>query len=313
MVIAVGGLDTEIQHLDTLESLTMPTGTEEAPLDRWITGLAEAAFGAAPAWPEVVAQPGEPVECGEGARLHAGRGVLWTCDTSGAFSVLDSDEPVRRALPLTGGFFLRAQSPATCTAQATGQMSMDVLLDGLVEFHRLTAAAIARRLEHHDRQAHERLTTRQSRDSRTMSRALAHLARVGHRVESDLELAETTPLVAAFAAVSRRLGVPYSAWPKADLRRMSLPELARLIGFGFRRVLLREGWWQIDNGPLIGHVAEGHVPVALLPDGSGRYRMLDDDRESAVTAEIAGTLEPEALTFYRPVPKEVESLRAWQS
>src|SRR5262245_60068169 len=69
VIIAVGALDNEIQHLDTLETLTMPTGTEEAPLDRWIAGMTEAAFGAAPAWPEVLAQPGQAVECAEGARL----------------------------------------------------------------------------------------------------------------------------------------------------------------------------------------------------------------------------------------------------
>src|SRR5690348_16069432 len=132
VIIAVGGLDAEIQHLDTLETLTMPSGTEEAPLDRWIAGIAEAAFGATPAWPEIVAQPGQPVDCAEGARLHGGRGVLWTCDTSGAFAVLDGDEPVHRALPLTGGFYLRARLPSTCTAQPTGQMAMDMLLDGLV-------------------------------------------------------------------------------------------------------------------------------------------------------------------------------------
>jgi NHLM bacteriocin system ABC transporter ATP-binding protein len=308
VIIAVGGLDNEIQHLDTLEALTMPTGTEDAPLDRWIAGMTEAAFGAAPAWPEVIAQPGQPVDCAEGARLHGGRGVVWACDTSGDFGVLDGDEPARGALPLTGGFFLRARTPATCTAQATGQMAMETLLDGLVEFHRLAAGAIAKRLEAHDLQARERLTTRRSRDSRTMARALSHLARVGHRIESDLDLTESTPLVTAFAAVSQRLGVPSSAWPRGELHRMSLPELARLSGFGLRRVLLRDGWWEANNGPLIAHLEAGHVPVALLPHGRSGYRMHDGDREIAVTAETAATLEAEAVTLYRPVPKEVESL-----
>jgi ATP-binding cassette subfamily C protein len=234
--------------------------------------------------------------------------VLWTCDTSGAFAVLDSDEPARRVLPLTGGFFLRARSPATCIAQPTGQMAMEALLDGLVEFHRLTAAAIARRRDDHEQQTRERLATRQSRDSRTMSRALVRLARVGHPVESDLDLSESTALVGAFAAVSLRLGVPASTWPRGDLHHASLPELARLTGFGLRRVLLREGWWETDNGPLIAYRAEGHVPVALLPSGRGRYRILDGDQARAVTAEIAAALEPEAVTLYRPVPKEIESL-----
>jgi NHLM bacteriocin system ABC transporter ATP-binding protein len=307
-VIAVGGLETEIQHLAALEALTMPTGTEEAPLDRWIAALAEAAFGAAPAWPDLVAQPGQAIDCPEGGRLHAGRGVLWACNASGAFGILDADDPAHEPLPLAAGFFLRARMATTCTMEATGRMPMEALARGLDAFHRLSAAAIGRKLEAHEQKAQERLATRQSRDSRTMSRALVYLARVGHRIESDLDLVESTPLVAAFAAVSRRLGVPASTWPRAELHRMSLAELARLAGFGLRRVLLRDGWWETDSGPLIAHLAEGHLPVALLPHGRGGYRLLDGDREIAVTAETAAALEPEAATLYRPVPKEIETL-----
>src|SRR4051812_33036215 len=130
-VIAVGGLETEIQHLTTLETLTMPTGTEEAPLDGWIAALAEAAFGAAPAWPDLVAQPGQAIDCQEGARVHAGRGVLWTYDASGAFGILDSDESAHEMLPLAAGFFLRARRATSCMTEATGRMPMDALERGL--------------------------------------------------------------------------------------------------------------------------------------------------------------------------------------
>jgi NHLM bacteriocin system ABC transporter ATP-binding protein len=50
------------------------------------------------------------------------------------------------------------------------------------------------------------------------------------------------------------------------------------------------------------------MPVALLPDGHGRSILVDGIGETRITAEIAATLEPEAITFYRPPPAEIRSL-----
>src|SRR6185369_13662705 len=80
-IIAVGGLETEIEHLRSIEPLTLPSGAEDCLLDLWIATLAEAAFGPAPAWPEVLAEAGAETACAAGSRLHGGRGVLWVHPT----------------------------------------------------------------------------------------------------------------------------------------------------------------------------------------------------------------------------------------
>jgi NHLM bacteriocin system ABC transporter ATP-binding protein len=306
VVIAVGGLETEIEHLRSIEPLTLPSAAEEPLLDLWISRLAEAAFGAAPAWPEALAEAGAETDCAAGSRLHAGRNVLWIA--AGSFGIGDSDAPMVTPLPLAAGFFLRARDHARAFAQPTSAMPIAELRDGMAAFHHYAAEAIAATLSGHDRIAQQRLTTRADLDAKTMSGAIQRLALVGRRTNRASSAPDAAPLVAAFSAVADRLGVPLENLPRVDLSRRTLPQLARLTGFGFRRVLLRENWWRQDNGPLIGHLAETHTPVALLPDGRGRTWMIDGSGETRVTPDIAATLEPEAVTLYRPPPPEIRSL-----
>lgn len=308
VVIAVGGLETEIEHLRSIEPLTLPSSTEEPLLDLWIAGIAEAAFGPAPAWPEVLVEPGSETDCAAGARLHAGRAVLWVQAPDGSFGISDSEADLMTALPLAAGFHLRARCDARCFAQPTSAMAIGALRDGLAAFHRHAAEAIAAALIGHDRAAQQRLATRAALDAKTMSGAIQRLALVGRRAHRASAAPDAAPLVAAFSIVADRLGVPLGNLPRVDLRQRSLPQLARLTGFGFRRVLLRDDWWRRDNGPLIGRLAETHAPVALLPDRRGRTWLVDGNGETRVTAEIAAALEPEAVTLYRPPPAEISSL-----
>lgn len=77
----------------------------------------------------------------------------------------------------------------------------------------------------------------------------------------------------------------------------------------YRRVVLREGWWKSDSGPLLGFLTKGHVPVALLSSAQGGYSVFDPatGKRSPVTESVASTIESFAYTFYRPAP--FESLR----
>src|SRR5690349_12264460 len=115
VVIAVGGLETEIEHLRSLEPLTLPSAAEDALLDLWIAALAEAAFGPAPAWPEVLAKDGAETSCTAGSRVHGGRGVLWVHPTT--CNIGDSGAAMTTALPLAAGFFLRARADTSAFAQ----------------------------------------------------------------------------------------------------------------------------------------------------------------------------------------------------
>jgi len=114
-------------------------------------------------------------------------------------------------------------------------------------------------------------------------------------------------LVAAARVVGAALDLrirrpPRGSEPAAEAD--SVEAIARASKVRTRRVLLRDGWWAEDGGPLLGRRAEGGHPVALLPVPGPAYVIRDPATGAAerVTAAVAETLEGVAHTFYRSFP-----------
>src|SRR5262249_49234756 len=80
-----------------------------------------------------------------------------------------------------------------------------------------------------------------------------------------------------------------------------LRSIARASGFRTRRVRLPLDWWKSDNGHLLGFLAEGEHPVALLRTEAGKYTVADPARDCSMdgTSEVARLLAPTAIIFYR--------------
>lgn len=88
---------------------------------------------------------------------------------------------------------------------------------------------------------------------------------------------------------------------------------ARASGMRVRPVLLEDGWWRTDSGPLLART-EGEPArwVALLQEAPGRYLLHGPsaaDVPQRVTAAVARTLAPVAHSFYRPFPASGLSFR----
>jgi len=79
----------------------------------------------------------------------------------------------------------------------------------------------------------------------------------------------------------------------------------------YRRVALRARWWETDSGAFLAFRAKTFAPVALTPDGRGRYTLHDpatSDRVS-VTPAVASALSPLAYVFYVPAPPAAITLK----
>ena len=80
----------------------------------------------------------------------------------------------------------------------------------------------------------------------------------------------------------------------------------RLGKFGLqtRRLYLERGWQKETNEPIIAFTHDAGTPVALFPKGH-RYYFVHPLTEKKVllTSEILAKFDPEALTFYRPLPR----------
>lgn len=126
-----------------------------------------------------------------------------------------------------------------------------------------------------------------------------------------LSQAEAAPevgaLLRACQAISAFQGVHLRIDPQKVARHgfeETLTAIATAGRFRTRRVLLGTKWWQADQGPMLGQREQGRQPVALIPDGSGGYLLLDPETNERhkVTAEIAAELDSFGYVFYPPLP-----------
>ena len=115
--------------------------------------------------------------------------------------------------------------------------------------------------------------------------------------------------------VGDRLGVEIRAASISETTPTNDPVTvtARASGVRVRQVLLEEGWWRTDSGPLLART-EGDPArwVALLPDAPGRYLLHGPsatDVPKRVSGAVAETLAPVAHSFYRPFPATRLSFR----
>ncbi len=92
------------------------------------------------------------------------------------------------------------------------------------------------------------------------------------------------------------------------------PESSDLLGaiaqasqIRIRQIILKDNWWQEDNGALLAYKERDGQPVALLPVSPTKYDLYDpyDESQVRVDAQVAETLKAQAYTFYRPLPAKV--------
>ncbi|MEU6486927.1 NHLP bacteriocin export ABC transporter permease/ATPase subunit [Streptomyces sp. NPDC046887] len=111
--------------------------------------------------------------------------------------------------------------------------------------------------------------------------------------------------------VARAAGIPLTDPPAvvADQdgtdRLGPVERIASAARIRTRTVRLTGDWWRRDLGPLVGHWAKSGAPVALLRR-RGRYEAVNpvSGLRMRLDGEKAAELEPRALMFFRPLPRE---------
>ena len=83
-----------------------------------------------------------------------------------------------------------------------------------------------------------------------------------------------------------------------------LAQIAQAARLRLREVLLRQDWWRLDAGPMVGWHGETRVPVALVYEPRRGYLMIDPLTKvrRPVDRTIAAQIAPEAANFYPPLP-----------
>jgi ATP-binding cassette subfamily C protein len=90
-----------------------------------------------------------------------------------------------------------------------------------------------------------------------------------------------------------------------------IEEIARVSKLRIRKIKLEGSWYKEDCGALLGFLKAVETPVALIPEGPGKYVLADlrTGRREIINKEIAEELHPIGYMFYRSFPAEKINLK----
>ncbi|MBF0226730.1 MAG: NHLP bacteriocin export ABC transporter permease/ATPase subunit [Desulfobacterales bacterium] len=87
--------------------------------------------------------------------------------------------------------------------------------------------------------------------------------------------------------------------------------VAKASRFRTRPVVLRGEWYKKDQGPMVAILEKENIPVALIPSNSNSYDYINpiENKKQKVNENIASRLNPTAVSFYRPFPDGMLTLK----
>ncbi|MBT9583929.1 NHLP bacteriocin export ABC transporter permease/ATPase subunit, partial [bacterium] len=149
----------------------------------------------------------------------------------------------------------------------------------------------------------EAVAHRQKANEDALSGGLACLARIlpGAEVADPEEADGGLSLQSLCRNLEQAFGCPFPPQIEAGL---PLPQaLARSARCRWRNVLLRDGWWKADGGPMLVYWENRFGVVSRR----GYHYWFQDSKPGAprkLTAALARELAPQAFVFYPPFPRE---------
>lgn len=276
-------------------------------IDEWVDGISRSIV---PAHTPIGArwmEEGEAFSTADGARIVPRNEVLWVREAESSSRFVDVVRvpacPRGSRFPLSHHAWLTIDGAGTLDAVSTEDLLKDQPpWTGLERFHAVVLNAIANARAAETAKALARRGRSAERDAAMVEGALDDLCAqaTGRPLKARHE---GHPLLDACRLVGAAQGITVKAPGVADADD-PLRIIARASAFRTRRVRLAVDWWKNNGGPLLGFMAADGAPVALLQAGNGKYTLVDPGRKQTVpvTAEVAATLSPAGVMFYRTLP-----------
>jgi ATP-binding cassette subfamily C protein len=315
-LLAIGATDTQLLRTRRTALARLVETPEFAPLigrlvESWVKGLSASLAGDFPPRQFEVLEAGQARALSRSGVVRSRGCVLWVRHEEGHSRYVGrADLPALggdAAIPLSPRAWLEASGPARLAASDTqAALKEHVAWVALERLHALALAALAADAQREALLEQERLAEKARLDQARLESAYSRLTAVlAPRSRAWTEVDARDPLLAACQLVGNALGIaikppraaPGAAAPKDPLRAIASASRVRA-----RRVALRATWWKGESGPLLAYREADRRPVALLPAPGGGYALLDpvERTQQRVTAPVAATLDPFAVTFYRP-------------
>jgi NHLM bacteriocin system ABC transporter ATP-binding protein len=265
--------------------------------------------------------PGGSVELSAGEHARAVEGVVWVDVVQGRLrsSGLARSGHHEAGDSITLGLhdWLSCDSSARCTVRSTQELlAGGQLRASLVQLESRIMYMIDRAIENREQLGERGIIAARDADQATADRALSALQAVLDPVEHVTRngaLTDEDPTLAACRIIADELGITLvaSRGEPATSKNGPIEQIAVRSRLRTRTVALKNAWWRVNVGPLVGHRSTTHDPVAFLWR-RGRYHATDPVTGSVhpITAQSAGQYEPRAVMFYQPLPDK--PVRSWQ-
>ena len=272
-----------------------------AALNRWTEALAAGVASSLGERPDItILQAGATAPVGRPVAPE--RDTIWAAgENLSLFGAPCGVSPV----PVAPSAWLVAAGPADFQATAAALRETDWLA-GLAGYHALIAAVLRASL----RAAEDAEAARIEQREVALSGDLAAVAHEMHAAMTE-RLRARAPAVGD-AAWALMMAVPGASVPDdVEAEADGLEDLAERCGLHARRVTLSGTWWRNDRGRLLARRVQDGVPVALVPDWRGRYRVwAHNEKPVPLNAEVAASLDPAAIEVLRPLPPRPLSVAA---
>lgn len=313
-LLVSGTPGTEVGRLTRTEFIAGTDGATVVNLiEEWLLSLSEAIISEQLPKTYLRINAGETTSFTGDQIISVEQGMLWVIHEQGYSYWLGSREipqisadggyfPVKAKTWLVSGEESRLQAVDT-----RDWLEHDSGWTSLTGFYRVLFIYLAARCEREKQEEIKYLKAKEVNKQKIMGHSLLSLAAVADTSRERTVTEETGDLLyEACKKVGEAANIEIIR-PSAEVRAHPsdnpLEDIINASYIRMRRVALKGEWWVQDNGPLLGYLADGERPVALLPQKSKSYILYDPDGSSKpVTRELAGQVMPFAYSFYRTLP-----------
>jgi len=279
---------------------------------RWIERLARFVAGPAPRWQmaELAGGNGE-LTAGE-CRRGPMRGLAWLTLEKGALRLMGLGPTYAASshpLPLTSGLWVEAGTEGCTASTSVHEPEIDLIWPSIDQFHLCIVACVRDHLLDERRREGDRLVDRTNLAASQTREAFDRLSGIIVRRFDHAEADAGHPdrLVGVCRIIAAEIRTPISVSGRGGGGRQdfaAVVEVAQASRLRVRQVLLRDDWWKLDAGPLVGWYGEKREPVALIYQPKRGYVMIEPQAKLRrhVNRSVAMQIIPEAATFYPPLP-----------
>ncbi|MBF0120980.1 MAG: NHLP bacteriocin export ABC transporter permease/ATPase subunit [Desulfobacterales bacterium] len=255
------------------------------------------------------------VVIGKDVNIKSAGELIWLSLKEGELEFMGKKDalihPEQGFFPIPKECFLKSNSTTFLNVLDTvSYTNHDSNWIALNNFHRLIRSIVITNTDKNEVYERQRLIKKAHHENEMMSQTLHKFIDVlnPETIDTLLTNQEEDPLMSACIEVGKQSGIEVKK-PPFEIKNLNNPldVIARTSGFRIRQVMLKEDWWNKENGPLLAYKEADKLPIALIPKSHNQYELYDpntNNREK-ITAKIAETIYPSAYMFYRPFPYRI--------